>query len=274
MKLTRILPGLVFGGLVSFGVVLYATEDHPSALYKEYCAKCHGDDGKGDTPKGRQLMAQDFTDPDRRPFSLSADGMRMAYVARASLFVKDIGEGEPTLVRGPVEARGKSNPIFSPDGRSIVYWAQDDSVLERVPVTGGTPQRLARVDNPVGPELLRVVVKDAHAGSQAVAHDHGLDPKVLAADFFEGWDERGHIAAHDAGVDVPRRDTGGIEEVHEQDAVFIRQLFLLDPNAPGVGDGFAFEQANVDAGVSDIEREQHCAYRPDFGPFSWSRCRA
>lgn len=64
MKLTRILPALVFGGLVSFGVVLYATEDHPSALYKEYCAKCHGDDGKGDTPKGRQLMAQDFTDPD------------------------------------------------------------------------------------------------------------------------------------------------------------------------------------------------------------------
>ena len=64
MKLTRILPALVFGGLLSFGVVLYATEDHPSALFKEYCAKCHGDDGKGDTPKGRQLMAQDLTDPE------------------------------------------------------------------------------------------------------------------------------------------------------------------------------------------------------------------
>jgi mono/diheme cytochrome c family protein len=64
MKLTRILPALVFGGLVSFGVVLYATEDHPSALFKEYCAKCHGEDGKADTPKGRQLMAQDMTDPE------------------------------------------------------------------------------------------------------------------------------------------------------------------------------------------------------------------
>jgi len=64
VKLTRILPALVFGGLVSFGVVLYATEDHPSALFKEFCAKCHGEDGKAQTPKGKQLMAQDMTDPD------------------------------------------------------------------------------------------------------------------------------------------------------------------------------------------------------------------
>jgi mono/diheme cytochrome c family protein len=64
MKTRRILPVVVFGGLLSFGIFLYATEDHPSALFKEYCAKCHGEDGKADTPKGRQLMAQDMTDPE------------------------------------------------------------------------------------------------------------------------------------------------------------------------------------------------------------------
>jgi mono/diheme cytochrome c family protein len=64
MKASRIVPAVVFGGLLSFGVFLYATEDHPSALFKEYCAKCHGEDGKADTPKGRQLMAQDMTDPE------------------------------------------------------------------------------------------------------------------------------------------------------------------------------------------------------------------
>ena len=58
------LSAVAFGGLLSFGLVLYATEDRPSALYKEYCAKCHGEDGRADTPKGRQLMAQDMTDPD------------------------------------------------------------------------------------------------------------------------------------------------------------------------------------------------------------------
>ncbi|HMA18960.1 MAG TPA: cytochrome c [Thermoanaerobaculia bacterium] len=64
MTAKRMLGGLVFGGLLSFGLVLYATEDHPSALFKEYCAKCHGEDGTANTPKGRQLMAQDFTDPE------------------------------------------------------------------------------------------------------------------------------------------------------------------------------------------------------------------
>lgn len=64
MKAKRMLGGLVFGGLLSFGLVLYATEERPSALFKEYCAKCHGEDGTANTPKGRQLMAQDFTDPE------------------------------------------------------------------------------------------------------------------------------------------------------------------------------------------------------------------
>ena len=62
MKRTRLLSALLFGGLVGFGLVLYAGEDHPSALFKEYCAKCHGEDGKANTPKGKQLMARDFTD--------------------------------------------------------------------------------------------------------------------------------------------------------------------------------------------------------------------
>ncbi len=73
MKGTRLLAALVFGGLVSFGIALYATEDHPSALYKEFCAKCHGENGKADTPKGRQLMAQDMTDPEWQAEKSDAD---------------------------------------------------------------------------------------------------------------------------------------------------------------------------------------------------------
>jgi mono/diheme cytochrome c family protein len=73
MKRTRLLPALLFGGLVSFGLVLFATGDHPSALFKEYCAKCHGEDGTGNTPKGKQLMAQDFTDPEWQADKADAD---------------------------------------------------------------------------------------------------------------------------------------------------------------------------------------------------------
>jgi mono/diheme cytochrome c family protein len=62
MRRTQILGGLVFGAIAAFGVTLSATEPHPSELYKKYCAKCHGDDGKADTMRGKHFMARKFTD--------------------------------------------------------------------------------------------------------------------------------------------------------------------------------------------------------------------
>ena len=62
MTRTRLSAGLVFLLLAGFGVKALATDPHPSELYTQYCAKCHGDDGKGATAKGKQLMARDFTD--------------------------------------------------------------------------------------------------------------------------------------------------------------------------------------------------------------------
>ena len=62
MKKDRILGVVVFGVLAGLGVALYAAEPHPSDTYKRYCAKCHGEDGKAQTPKGKQLKSQDFTD--------------------------------------------------------------------------------------------------------------------------------------------------------------------------------------------------------------------
>ena len=62
MKQTRLLGGLLFALIGGLGAALYARQPHPSELFKQYCAKCHGEDGKASTPKGKQLMARDFTD--------------------------------------------------------------------------------------------------------------------------------------------------------------------------------------------------------------------
>ena len=64
VRRTRIAAGLCFGLIAGGGVVLFGKDAAPSALYKEYCAKCHGEDGTGNTPKGKKLMARDFTDPE------------------------------------------------------------------------------------------------------------------------------------------------------------------------------------------------------------------
>jgi mono/diheme cytochrome c family protein len=62
MRKARLLGGLVFGVIGGLGVTLYATQEHPSELFKQYCAKCHGEDGKAETPKGKQVKARNFTD--------------------------------------------------------------------------------------------------------------------------------------------------------------------------------------------------------------------
>jgi mono/diheme cytochrome c family protein len=62
MKKARILGAVVFGSIAGLGIGLYAAESHPSETFLQYCAKCHGEDGKAQTPKGKQLKAQNFTD--------------------------------------------------------------------------------------------------------------------------------------------------------------------------------------------------------------------
>jgi mono/diheme cytochrome c family protein len=62
VRTSRLLGGLVFGLLTGLGVTLYATQEHPSEVFKEYCAKCHGEDGKAQTARGKKMNARNFTD--------------------------------------------------------------------------------------------------------------------------------------------------------------------------------------------------------------------
>lgn len=92
----------------------------------------------------------EFTNPDRQVFGISPDGTHVAYIAKASLFVEPLGGGDPVNVPGPLAGRGISNPVFSPDGQSILYWASDGALLKRVPASGGTPVTICNADQPFG----------------------------------------------------------------------------------------------------------------------------
>jgi mono/diheme cytochrome c family protein len=58
MKLPHLILALAAAGaaLTTFGADV-------AANWKEHCAKCHGDTGKGDTKMGRKLAIADLTDP-------------------------------------------------------------------------------------------------------------------------------------------------------------------------------------------------------------------
>ena len=55
-----VILAFLCGGVLALG----AGEHRPSELFLQKCAKCHGEDGRAGTPKGRKMKAQDFTDPD------------------------------------------------------------------------------------------------------------------------------------------------------------------------------------------------------------------
>lgn len=62
---SRLMAALAFGVLVGWALTLYAKDEgHPSDTFKQYCAKCHGEDGKAETAKGKQMKARNFTDAD------------------------------------------------------------------------------------------------------------------------------------------------------------------------------------------------------------------
>lgn len=54
-------PVLLLAVLASLGAAAYASD--PASAWSEHCAKCHGNDGRGDTKTGKKLGIKDYTDP-------------------------------------------------------------------------------------------------------------------------------------------------------------------------------------------------------------------
>jgi eukaryotic-like serine/threonine-protein kinase len=78
------------------------------------------------------------TQPSMLPLALSADGRRLAYVARRDgrdeLYVRDLGAFEAKLLPGTDGAR---YPFFSPDGQSVAFFAFGK--LKTVSILSGSP---------------------------------------------------------------------------------------------------------------------------------------
>lgn len=134
-------------------------------------------------------------DPLRGSVAVSADGMRMVYVAlhagRPRLFLRTVDRDAPQVVDG---SDGAADPFFSPDGQWVGFFAHGS--LKKLSVDGGTPVVLSAARAGAGASWGRdgtIVFGGGPGGSLARVGQDGGEPVPLTAppagspDVSYGW---------------------------------------------------------------------------------------
>src|SRR3954469_10797482 len=93
---------------------------------------------------------QEFTNTGRQLIASSPDGKQLVYVANSRLYLKTVGNSQAAPIPGSEVPAGLTNPVFSPDSKSLVFWSAADQTFKRIPVQGGTPVTLVKGPNPIG----------------------------------------------------------------------------------------------------------------------------
>jgi eukaryotic-like serine/threonine-protein kinase len=83
------------------------------------------------------------------PLALSPDGTRLAYLA-ARLYIRSMSELDVKAMPATERYLGVREPVFSPDGASIAFYALADQSLKKATVSGNTVTTICRADSPTG----------------------------------------------------------------------------------------------------------------------------
>jgi serine/threonine-protein kinase len=91
-------------------------------------------------------QGQEFSNTGRKFVAVSPDGGAMAYVANQRLYYRRMSELEARPIPGTDTFTAVLSLVFSPDGRSLAFWAASDRTLKRIAVSGGAAVTLCPAD--------------------------------------------------------------------------------------------------------------------------------
>jgi eukaryotic-like serine/threonine-protein kinase len=116
----------------------------------------------------------------RHMIALSQDGSQMVYVADTRLYLRSMPRLEVHAIQGSESDQSVTTPVFSPDGRSVAFWAGADQTIKRVAVTGGPAVIICAADNPYGIDWMAdgLVFGQGSKGIMRVSTNGGT-PEVL-----------------------------------------------------------------------------------------------
>jgi serine/threonine-protein kinase len=86
----------------------------------------------------------------RQSMAISPDGMQIVYVAGNQLFRRSLADEDAAPIAGTFfgQTTAVMSPTFSPDGRTVAFWAQD--AIKRIPVSGGVASTICPSAAPSG----------------------------------------------------------------------------------------------------------------------------
>jgi mono/diheme cytochrome c family protein len=105
------LTALVFGGVMLFSVsnLAWSADNPGETTFKAKCVLCHGADGSGNTPLGKQLQAADLHSPDVQKRT-NAELHKIVHDGQTNMpaFADQLSDAEITQVIKYVRTFGKS----------------------------------------------------------------------------------------------------------------------------------------------------------------------
>ena len=81
--------------------------------------------------------------------AISPEGRQVIYVADHRLYLRSMSDREARPIPG-TDSADTLSPVFSPDGRSVVFWSGTDQTLKKVPVGGGKAMTVCSAGYPMG----------------------------------------------------------------------------------------------------------------------------
>jgi serine/threonine-protein kinase len=82
----------------------------------------------------------------RSVIALSPDGTRLVYAANTSLYLRPLSGFDAQPIQGTAHEQSVTDPVFSPDGASVLFYASENASIARVPVSGGRVVTICKAD--------------------------------------------------------------------------------------------------------------------------------